>query len=131
VISTAANTVVATVPVVSGSYNSGPVAVAITPDGAFAYVANSASSTVSVINISTNTVIATIPVGSQPQGVAITPDSHFAYVTNEISNSVSVIDTGIFTVVDTVQGVALLPAGLAIMRQSAGGLGQICRVQIY
>ncbi len=32
VISTATNTVVATVPVVSGSYNSGPYAVAITPE---------------------------------------------------------------------------------------------------
>jgi YVTN family beta-propeller protein len=50
-----------------------PVEVAITPDGAFAYVANKDSNTVSVIDTATNTVVATVPVGSAPIGVAITP----------------------------------------------------------
>jgi YVTN family beta-propeller protein len=58
--------VTATVPV-----GSAPVLVAITPDGAFAYVTNSGSNSVSVINIATNTVTATIPVGIFPQGIAI------------------------------------------------------------
>ncbi|OLE77460.1 hypothetical protein AUG19_00430 [archaeon 13_1_20CM_2_54_9] len=100
-ISTAANTVVATVPVVSGSYNSAPYAIAITPNGAFAYTANAAASTVSVIDTATNTVITTVGVGSTPYGVTITPDGKFAYVGNEYSSTVSVIDTSTNTVVDT------------------------------
>ncbi len=50
-----------------------PEQAAITPNGLFAYVANSGSSTVSVIATATNTVTATVPVGANPIGVAITP----------------------------------------------------------
>jgi YVTN family beta-propeller protein len=97
---------------------SGPYAVAITPNGAFAYVANAAASTVSVINTANHTVVATISVGTIPHGVAITPDGAFAYVTNEYASTVSVIDTASNTVVDTVTGVAVAPEGVAIKRQS-------------
>src|SRR3989442_6835324 len=68
----------------------------------FAYVANQGSSTVSVIDTASNTVVATIPVGSSPNGVAITPNGAFVYVANEGSSSVSVIDTASNTVVATV-----------------------------
>jgi YVTN family beta-propeller protein len=68
VIDTATNTVVATIPV-----GSGPIGVAIRPDGARVYVTNDNSDTVSVIDTTTNTVVATIPVGSGPVAVAITP----------------------------------------------------------
>ncbi len=40
-----------------------PRGVAITPDGAFAYVTNGASNTVSVIATASNTVVATVGVG--------------------------------------------------------------------
>ena len=40
-----------------------PIGVAISPDGAFAYVTNSAVGTVSVIETSSNTVVATVGVG--------------------------------------------------------------------
>ena len=59
VIATASNTVVATVPV--GGF---PIGVAITPDGAFAYVTNIQSDAVSIIAIASNTVVATVPVGN-------------------------------------------------------------------
>src|SRR5437016_1101498 len=72
VLATATNTVVATIPV--GHL---PVGVAITPDGAHAYVTN-VGSTVSVIATATNTVVATVPVGTAPGGVAITPDGAHA-----------------------------------------------------
>lgn len=83
-----------------------PAAVAVTPDGRFAYVANcgesclsgdepSSVSTVSVIDTATNTLAATItlPPTSGPTGVAITPDGALAYVPEGWSNSVAVIDT--------------------------------------
>ncbi len=104
-------------PVSNGAYNSGPYAVAITPNGAFAYTANAAASTVSVIDTSTNTVTATIPVGITPHGLAITPDGINAYVGNEYSSTVSVIDTRTNTVVNTVNGVAVAPEGVAIKPQ--------------
>ncbi|MFD4620355.1 YncE family protein, partial [Streptomyces sp. NPDC058475] len=62
-------------------------------DNTFAYVTNDSSGTVSVIDTATNTVTATIPVGTAPQGVALTPDGTRVYVTNSGSDTVSVIDT--------------------------------------
>ena len=46
-----------------------------------------------MIDTATNTVVATVPVGSFPFGIAITPDGTTAYVVNNGSNTVSVIDT--------------------------------------
>jgi YVTN family beta-propeller protein len=57
-----------------------------------AYITNANSNNVSVINTATNTVIATIPVGSGPLGVAVTPDRSKVYVANS-DNTVSVINT--------------------------------------
>ena len=65
VIETTTNTVVTAVPV-----EAYPIGVAITPDGAFAYVTNHVSNTVSVIATATNTVVATVPVGLNPGVVA-------------------------------------------------------------
>ena len=68
---------------------SGPFAIAITPNGEYAYVTNFGSNnfipvgtTVSVIDISTNTIVDTITLGLQPAGIAITPDGSTAYVSN-------------------------------------------------
>ncbi len=62
-----------------------------------------------------NTVVATVAVGSQPLRVAVTPDGTHAYVT--IPGNVSVIDTASNTVVATIpvgnspEGVAVTPDG--------------------
>jgi YVTN family beta-propeller protein len=68
---------------------SGPFAIAITPNGKYAYVTNFGSNnfspvgtTVSAVDLSSNTIIATIPVGIQPSGLAITPAGSYAYVSN-------------------------------------------------
>src|SRR5947208_2126456 len=83
----------------------------------FAYVTNLNPDSVSVIDTSSNTVVATVAVEFVPLGVAITPDGTRAYVTTEGSNSVSVIDTSSNTVVARVavgiepQGVIITPDG--------------------
>jgi YVTN family beta-propeller protein len=65
-----------------------------------AYVANVGSTTVSVIDTTTNTVVgAPIPVGSSPEGMGVDPTVHRAFVPNFFSNNVSVIDTTSNTVV--------------------------------
>ena len=70
VIDTATNAVVGSaIPV-----GSGPVAIAITPDGTKAYVVNFNADTVSVIDTATNAVVGSaIPVGDGPFGIAICP----------------------------------------------------------
>jgi YVTN family beta-propeller protein len=73
----------------------------------FAYITNADSNNVSVLDISTNTVVTTIPVGSSPRGVAVSPAGTRVYVTNYISNDISVIDTASNTVVATIP---VLPA---------------------
>jgi YVTN family beta-propeller protein len=78
-----------------------------------AYVANAGSSTVSVIDVASQTVTATVGVGDIPVGVAATPDGSLAYVVNTGSNSVSVIDVATQTVTATV-GVGASPQGVAV-----------------
>ncbi len=84
-----------------------PVARAI-----YIYVANSGSNTVSVIDVATDTIIATIPVGIQPMGVAATLDGKKVYVTN-LGNTVSVIDTATYNVIATVNA-SVPPKGLNV-----------------
>ena len=105
---TSFNTVTNTIPV--GSY---PQGVAFAPNGAFAYVTNFGSNTVSVINTSTNTVTNTIPVRLlYPHGVAFAPSGAFAYVTNYYNETVSVINTSTNTVTNTIP-VGIDPCGVA------------------
>ncbi len=75
VIDPAGNTVVATVPV-----GSGPIGVAVSPNGRRVYVANLCGTgtynstnigAVSVIDAASNTVVATVTVGNGPYGVAV------------------------------------------------------------
>jgi YVTN family beta-propeller protein len=63
------------------------------PDGKRVYISNGKDGTVSAIDTSDNTVLATIPVGKRPWNMAITPDGKKLYVANGRSNSVTVIDT--------------------------------------
>ncbi|MFI5399098.1 MAG: beta-propeller fold lactonase family protein [Candidatus Binatia bacterium] len=77
------------------------------------YVANLGSGDVSVIDRSTNSTLATVPVGSGPDGIASTPDGRSVYVTNFGANTVSVIDTNINQVTATVP-VGSGPVGIAI-----------------
>jgi YVTN family beta-propeller protein len=84
----------------------------------FAYVTDTFSNTVSVIDTTTNTVVAIVPVGSDPFGVAITPNGAFAYVADDGSNAVSVINTASNTVVATVP-VGSGPSGVAITPNEA------------
>jgi YVTN family beta-propeller protein len=82
-----------------------------------AYITNSDSNNVSVIDTANNTVIATIPVGTFPQGVAVSPDGRKVYVANESSNYVSVIDTAKNKVTATIP-VGIEPPGVAVSPDS-------------
>jgi YVTN family beta-propeller protein len=70
-----------------------PRGIVITPDQKYLYVTNYGEDTVSVIDLSTNAVVQTIPVGDGPYGISVTPSGDFVYVVNQLSNTVSVIFT--------------------------------------
>ncbi|WP_158515432.1 beta-propeller fold lactonase family protein, partial [Kitasatospora sp. MBT63] len=85
-----------------------PQNVTVLPDGKHAYVTNSSSKSVSVIDTATKAVVKTIPVGSVPLWMAASPDGSLLYVTNNGANgddgvgtTVSVIDTATDTVTKT------------------------------
>ena len=63
------------------------------------YIANFGSNTVSVISSLTNTVVATIPVGSNPLTAVYAPANRDLYVMNRFSTFVSVIDSSTNTVI--------------------------------
>lgn len=102
-----------------------PAAMAITPNGAFLYVANyvdgnPGTGTISVVRTSDNVVVDTIPGFSGPFGIAITPNGKYAYVTNfgsnnfsPVGNTVSVVDLQSNTIVSTIT-LGTQPAGIAI-----------------
>src|SRR5207247_3230729 len=116
VLNTATNTVAATVAVGFGTFG-----VAITPNGAFAYVTafgdRCANGGVWVISTATNAVVATVPLAGCTTGVAIAPDGALAYVANNSSSTVSVIETATNHLVLAVpvgsspHGVAIPPEG--------------------
>jgi YVTN family beta-propeller protein len=91
-----------------------PRAVAIAPDDATAFVANTASGTVSVIDLDEpRAVVAEIAVGTEPRGLALAPAGTLLFVANHTAGTVSVIDTETLTVTDTVQ-LAGNPTALAV-----------------
>lgn len=76
----------------------------------FVYIANSQSNNVSVIDQATNTVTATIAVGTNPYGAGVTKDNTRVYVPNFSSDSVSVIDVATNTVAVTLANLCTNPS---------------------
>lgn len=83
-----------------------PRGIAITSDGARAFVANSYSNTVSIINLRDASQVAIAPVGIRPNGVVLDEKANRLYVSNTNSDSVDAIDT------QTNQVVATIPLGM-------------------
>ncbi|MBM3315233.1 YncE family protein [candidate division WOR-3 bacterium] len=85
----------------------GPVALAFDSTQARLFVANQNSNSVSVVNTSSNQVVAQVPVGEHPNDIVVNPDVQKAYVScAPVSGSpgrVYVINTGNNTVIDSPQ----------------------------
>ena len=95
-----------------------PYGIAVTPNGATAYVANSGSGTVTPITISSNTAGTPITVGTNPYGIAITPNGATAYVANSGSGTVTPITISSNTA-GTPITVGTNPYGIAILPDQA------------
>lgn len=93
----------------------------ITPDGEYLYVTENGTSSVSVHETATNTLVDTIIMGTWPDtqviDIDITPNGAYAYVTDRWTGEVSVIDTATNTVATIVDignyafGVEVTPNG--------------------
>ncbi len=110
-----------------------PSAIAISPDGSTAYVAEGGTSTVTPLNTATDTFGSAIAVGSFPDAIAVSPDGSTVYVANFPDGTVSVINratnkvTATITVGNQPVAVAVTPNGSAVWvgSQNAGGTSSI------
>jgi YVTN family beta-propeller protein len=68
---------------------------------------------VSVIDVATDSIIASVPVGARPWGIAVTPDGRKLYSANGPSNDVSVLDTDRLAVTTKIP-VGKVPWGVAL-----------------
>lgn len=110
VIDASTNGVVATVNV------GAPLGLAVNPSTDMVYAASFFARSVSVINGSTDAVVADIPVNSStdfPGGVAVDPNTNTVYVANRDSGTVSVIDGRTNSLVSDVT-VGNYPEGVAV-----------------
>jgi YVTN family beta-propeller protein len=95
-----------------------PIAIAVSPNGKFAYVANGEvcanvsttsgvasclyeNGSVSIINTATNNITQRIPADA-PSSITFTPNSTYAYITNAQNDTVSVVDVGASRIVNVV-----------------------------
>lgn len=65
--------------------------IALSRDDRLVWVVNPADDSVSVIRPDTNTRLAKIAVGDEPQSVALTPNGQHAYVANAAAGTVTII----------------------------------------
>jgi YVTN family beta-propeller protein len=63
----------------------------------FLFVASPQSGDVSILNISTQRVIAVLPVGNDPGFIAVTPDDQYALVLNRRGGDVAVVDVDLIS----------------------------------
>ena len=93
----------------------GPTGVAFLPDGSRAYVTNSSSNSVSVIDTATWTVAATISVSGNPTGIAASATRVVVNTTNATGHPITIIDPVTNTVTSTISLSAILSdEGIAI-----------------
>jgi len=94
--------------------NAVPMGIAINPDGVNAYFAFSGTDEIKVFDLTTMSVVDSVPTGSHPVGIAVTPDGAKAYVSCSDSNSVSVYTAGAtLTTSATITGFSM-PRGIAV-----------------
>lgn len=90
-----------------------------------AYVGNFKDNTISVIDLESKRVTATIPIPPGPHGIIITPDNRWVYVASDGTSTVSVIDTATDKLVENIE-VGKNPHGVAVTRD-----GKYVLVGIY
>jgi YVTN family beta-propeller protein len=96
-----------------------PRSVAILPNLPRVYVANTVSGTVSVLDLTNGSTIATIEVGTEPWAAVASPNGSFVAVANANDDAVAVIDTTTNAIIATVP-VGRSPRALAFTNDGDG-----------
>ena len=91
--------------------------VAVSPDGARAYVANIGSGTVSVIDLNRAVKLRDITVGGRPEGIALTPDGRTLWVGDLDAPRVQAFDARRFTKLGEV---AIEPVAIRVLASPDG-----------
>jgi YVTN family beta-propeller protein len=105
-------------------------AIAVTANGQLVLAVNPDSNSLSIVDATTRTKLAEIPVGLDPRTVAVDDKGERAYVANRGSDTVSVVDLSTWTVIadvplgDRPYGVVVSPSGdhLYVAEQGADRL---------
>jgi YVTN family beta-propeller protein len=84
----------------------------LSKDGQRLFIANEDAATLSVLNVATGALEATVHVGTEPEGVRASPDGRWVVVTNETGNSITLVDAKSYAVLDTI-GVGKRPRDVA------------------
>lgn len=97
-----------------GRYNGAPAhGIGVSPDGRTVWSTSRMNSRVYVYSVYPDLeLLASVPVGTDPDWVTFTPDGRFAYVANAHSNDVTAID------MHTYEAVATIPVGEAPKRNT-------------
>jgi YVTN family beta-propeller protein len=95
-----------------------PYFIDVAEDGKRAYVANSGSANVSVIDLEKHVVLGNVRVGSAPGLARVSPDGATVVVSNRSDNTVSLIDAKLLRVRATLP-VCLQPEDIAILPDSS------------
>lgn len=108
-----------------------PTGLAVSPDGATAFVTNQADHTLSRVDLAAGSVTATVPTGLAPSGAAFSPDGSYALVAERDSHRISLrraadgLEGGAATLDGAPLALAVDPQGLSAF----AGLGDLRRVQ--
>jgi YVTN family beta-propeller protein len=107
----------------------------VTPDDRYVLVANWCSWDLSVIDVATAKVVATLPMGAYPRGVAVSPDSSTAYVAIMGGDSVvrvnlaNLTEEGSFVVGENPRHLVMDPAG-RYLYASLNAPGEVVKVDL-
>ena len=100
-------------PAVKVTIGGEPTGIALSPDGAYAYISDKAASRLLFLDTAGLMVAGSVDVGEGPWGVAVSPDGARAYVADNVLGAVSVVDTSARSVVATIP-VGNAPGELAL-----------------
>ena len=112
-----------------------PYFIDVAPDGRRAYVANSGSDSVSVLDLDRRVVATTLHVGGSPGLARISPDGSTVVVSNRGSNSVTIIDAERAAVRAAIN-ICIHPEDIAILPDSSkafvscSGSGQVATIAL-
>jgi YVTN family beta-propeller protein len=102
-----------------------PISIAVNPVNGRAYIANAGAGTVTVLDGSSDTVVATIPIGSHPYSIAVSPGSGKVYVTHTFGDQLSIIDGSTNVVAEVKTGssdlIAINPSNSTVYLLGYGG----------